>query len=48
MQIVVLDGYTLNAADNPWDPVEALSELTVYDRTPFNHAAVTEGHNSRR
>lgn len=34
MRIVVLDGYTLNPGDNPWDPVEALGELTVYDRTP--------------
>jgi glycerate dehydrogenase len=34
VQIVVLDGYTLNPGDNPWDPVRALGELTVYDRTP--------------
>ena len=33
MQIVVLDGYTLNPGDNPWTDVEALGELTVYDRT---------------
>jgi glycerate dehydrogenase len=33
MRIVVLDGYTLNPGDNPWDPVAALGELTVYDRT---------------
>jgi len=33
MKIVVLDGYTLNPGDNPWDGVEALGELTVYDRT---------------
>jgi glycerate dehydrogenase len=33
MKIVVLDGYTLNPGDNPWSPVEALGELTVYDRT---------------
>ena len=36
MQIVVLDGYTLNPCDNPWDLVEALGELTVYDRTPMD------------
>jgi glycerate dehydrogenase len=36
MKIVVLDGYTLNPGDNPWDAVEALGELTVYDRTPIN------------
>ncbi len=33
-RIVVLDGHTLNPGDNPWDPVEELGELTVYDRTP--------------
>lgn len=34
MRIVVLDGYTLNPGDNPWDPIAALGELEVYDRTP--------------
>lgn len=33
MKIVVLDGYTLNPGDNPWDGVSALGELTVHDRT---------------
>lgn len=33
MKIVVLDGYTLNPGDNPWEPVKKLGELTVYDRT---------------
>jgi glycerate dehydrogenase len=33
VRIAVLDGYTLNPGDNPWDPVAALGELTVYDRT---------------
>lgn len=32
MKIVVLDGYTLNPGDNPWDAVGKLGELTVYDR----------------
>jgi glycerate dehydrogenase len=32
--IVVLDGDTTNPGDNPWDPVRAHGELTVYDRTP--------------
>lgn len=32
-QIVVTDGYTLNPGDNPWDALEALGQLTVYDRT---------------
>lgn len=33
-KIVVLDGYTVNPGDNPWDALAALGELTVYDRTP--------------
>jgi glycerate dehydrogenase len=33
MKIVVLDGSTLNPGDNPWDPVEAHGDLTVYDKT---------------
>jgi glycerate dehydrogenase len=33
-KIVVLDGYTLNPGDNPWDALAELGELTVYDRTP--------------
>lgn len=33
MNIVVLDGYTLNPGDNPWTAVEALGRLTVHDRT---------------
>ncbi|MFP4072294.1 MAG: D-2-hydroxyacid dehydrogenase [Desulfovibrionales bacterium] len=32
--IVILDGYTINPGDNPWDPVAELGELVVYDRTP--------------
>ena len=34
MKIVVLDGYTLNPGDISWAALEALGELTVYDRTP--------------
>ncbi len=34
MKIVVLDGYTLNPGDNPWTSLEALGDVTVYDRTP--------------
>jgi glycerate dehydrogenase len=33
MKITVLDGQTLNPGDNPWTQIEALGELTVYDRT---------------
>lgn len=34
MKIVVLDGYTENPGDLSWAALEALGELTVYDRTP--------------
>lgn len=33
MKIVVLDGYALNPGDLSWKAMEALGELTVYDRT---------------
>lgn len=37
MKCIVLDGYTLNPGDNPWDPLEAAAgSLTVYDRTRPN------------
>jgi glycerate dehydrogenase len=32
--IVILDGYTINPGDNPWDSLEALGNCTIYDRTP--------------
>lgn len=34
MKIVVLDGYTENPGDNPWDPIARLGELTIHDHTP--------------
>ena len=34
MKIVALDGHTLNPGDNPWDPVVALGDFSVYDKTP--------------
>ncbi len=34
MKIVALDGHTLNPGDNPWDPVAALGDFSVYDKTP--------------
>ena len=34
MRIVVLDGYTLNPGDNPWDAVATQGELEVHERTP--------------
>lgn len=33
MNIVVLDGYTLNPGDITWEGMEKLGNLTVYDRT---------------
>ncbi len=33
MNIVVLDGFTLNPGDNPWTELETLGNLVVYDRT---------------
>ena len=32
-KIVILDGYTANPGDRSWKGLEALGELTVYDRT---------------
>ena len=32
--IVILDGYTINPGDNPWDSLELLGNCTIYDRTP--------------
>ena len=34
VRIVVLDGYTLNPGDNPWDEIARLGDLQVYERTP--------------
>ncbi|MBR0307267.1 MAG: D-2-hydroxyacid dehydrogenase [Mogibacterium sp.] len=36
MKIVVLDAYTENPGDLSWEPLEALGELTVYDRTSYS------------
>lgn len=36
MKIVILDGYTENPGDLSWGELEALGELTVYDRTPMD------------
>lgn len=34
MRIVVLDGFALNPGDLRWEPLSALGELTVHERTP--------------
>lgn len=36
MEIVVLDGYTLNPGDLSWDELAAFGALRVYDRTPVD------------
>ncbi|MCL2060934.1 MAG: D-2-hydroxyacid dehydrogenase [Oscillospiraceae bacterium] len=36
MKIVILDGYVENPGDLSWAGLEALGDLVVYDRTPFN------------
>ena len=39
MKIVVLDGYAANPGDLSWAPLEALGELTLFDRTPASEVA---------
>ncbi|MCC6398442.1 MAG: D-2-hydroxyacid dehydrogenase, partial [Bacteroidetes bacterium] len=34
MNIVVLDGFTLNPGDLRWDALKALGNCTIHDRTP--------------
>lgn len=36
MNIVVLDGYTLNPGDISWEGIEKLGDITIYDRTPVD------------
>ncbi|KAB1070354.1 D-2-hydroxyacid dehydrogenase [Tamlana haliotis] len=40
MEIVVLDGYTLNPGDLSWEGLKALGNLKVYDRTAFETETV--------
>jgi glycerate dehydrogenase len=40
VKIVVLDGRTLNPGDNPWDPIAALGDLDVYDRSARDEVVV--------
>jgi glycerate dehydrogenase len=35
MNITVLDGYTLNPGDLSWEPLKALGNVAIYDRTPL-------------
>jgi glycerate dehydrogenase len=36
MNIVAIDGYTLNPGDLSWEKIKALGQLTIYDRTPVD------------
>lgn len=38
MKIVVLDGFTENPGDLSWEELEALGELTVYERTSYTES----------
>ena len=38
IKITVLDGHTENPGDLSWEPLAALGELTVYDRTSFEES----------
>lgn len=40
MKIVVLDGYTLNPGDISWSGLEALGDVTIYERTPYDDAEI--------
>lgn len=42
MKIVVLDGYTENPGDLSWEGLDAMGEVTVYDRTSGGEAQVIE------
>ncbi|MFM8471464.1 MAG: D-2-hydroxyacid dehydrogenase [Limisphaerales bacterium] len=39
MNIVVLDGYTLNPGDLSWDALKALGQVRLFDRTPPDQVA---------
>jgi len=40
MQIVILDGYTLNPGDLSWEPIEQLGNVLNYDRTKSEETVV--------
>ncbi|MDQ0896464.1 MULTISPECIES: D-2-hydroxyacid dehydrogenase [unclassified Paenibacillus] len=44
MQIVVLDGYTLNPGDLNWSGLDSLGELVVYDRTAESQIVERAAH----
>ncbi len=44
MNIVVLDGYTLNPGDLNWAPLQALGHCEIYDRTPPSEVRKRAAH----
>ena len=44
MKLVVLDGFTENPGDLSWSALEALGELTVYDRTAYAESPLIAAH----
>ena len=42
MKIVILDGYTENPGDLSWAGLEALGDLTVYDRTAYSESGAAD------
>ena len=40
MDIVVLDGHTLNPGDLSWTTLESLGNVTIYDRTPYDDTTI--------
>ena len=42
-KIVVLDGYTLCPGDLTWEPLKAVGDVTVYDRTPADEVIARIG-----
>ncbi len=44
MNIVILDGYTLNPGDLSWEPLQALGHCDIYDRTPAEAVVQRAAH----
>lgn len=44
MEIVVLDGQTLNPGDNPWNRIATFGTLTVYERTTVDQIPARAGN----
>lgn len=44
IHFVILDGYTLNPGDNPWEPIKQYGTVEVHDRTPPEQVVVCSQH----